>query len=126
MSGAIQSRSWDGTATAARAAEAAHPSARAAAVRGKLPKSSGAKPSEREAGMLTQAELLAVYKLRRADARKWGAGALAQRFGVKQADIDALLRYTRTYTAHTTPDGAVRALYDAHAVPPLERFEDVR
>lgn len=131
MSGAISSSSWDGSAPSPRGANERHPAARASSVSAKLPRvvelcnsEDGTSESRREKGQLTLAEVVAVFKLRRSDISKWDARALAARFGASDADMTALLQYTRTYGAHTDASGAVRGYYDAYAVPAVERFEE--
>lgn len=133
LSGSIGSASWDGKRQDALDPEAPHPARRAARVTARLPqpadrassktKTGGAKGTDTSTGMLTQAQVVGIFRLRRSDPDLWGARELAEKCAVSEADLAALLRYTRTYTAHTGADGAVRGYYDAHANPPIERFE---
>lgn len=129
MSKKIETRGWDGSelTKAGAAVDAAHPAARAAAVRSKLPKSR--KRDEgmtgRESGMLGQAQVVAMYKLVRRDPVEWDAAKLGAKFGVAESDLKSLLQYTRTYAAHRGEDGAVRGLYDSGADPVIARFENL-
>lgn len=131
MSGAISSSNWDNPSSTKRSENERHPAARGPTVISKLPQLRNVRmdddvsESVSEKLMLNQAQIISVYKLRRTNPGKWDARALAARFGTSDADMSALLNYTRTYSAHSDATGNVRGYYDAHAVPPIERFENV-
>lgn len=127
ISGSIESKRWDGAKLGVIVADA-HPSSRGDSYVKKLPKVKMDTPMQVEPheGMLQQAELIALYKLHRSDREKWNAEGLAERFSLNRDDVESLLKYTRTYTAHQTDDGIMRGFYDANSEPPIQRFEDIR
>ena len=131
ISGVISSRAWEGQAgvrTRVALDKEMHPAQRDEGVIGKLPSdrrvskvdTGTARP---EHGRLTQGQLLALFRLRKQDAQKWNADALAERFKVEPKDMHNLLKYTRTYTGKLDDDGAVRGYYNADSTPRVMRFE---
>ena len=96
MSGAIQSRRWDGSEIPRRGEKGEHPCARGATTRGKLPRRGFATVAQPQSEVLTPAQLSAVYKLQRSNAQVWKCFALAHRFDISPSDVSALLKHTRS------------------------------
>lgn len=74
-------------------------------------------------GRLSQAEVLKVFDLRRSDAKRWDADAVAQRFGISQRDASDLIGFSRSYRARTDEDGVTRAYYKVDESECVVRFE---
>lgn len=134
MSNTISSAEWDGE-TPVHSTQR-HSAERSDRTREKLPARYDAKTKAENSlvmdqhgnvsvpkGRMLHNDMLELFKLRREDAKKWDAAAIAGKYKLEMKDVEDLLKYTRTYLGRLDDDGTMRGYYKPDQDDTIIRFE---